>query len=121
LKVRSGYTLPVFATAAAIAALRWLRRGPHTIAAVDLDLVEPAETVTIPIAQVSGLTVDSALAIAHSDPGDNLDLTRDTPIWAFVERNPANQSEAIVIQGGETKRQFMLMLSGFCTQTYRES
>jgi cobalt-precorrin-5B (C1)-methyltransferase len=101
LKVRSGYTLPVFATAAAIAALRWLRQGPHTIAAVDLDLVEPAETVTIPIAQVSGLTVDSALAIAHSDPGDNLDLTRDTPIWAFVERNPANQSEAIEIQGGE--------------------
>lgn len=100
-KLRSGYTLPVFAAAAAIAALRWLRQGPQTITAIDLDLVEPPETVTIPIAQVAGLTADSALAIAHSDPGDNLDLTRDTPIWALVERRFTDQPEAIVIQGGE--------------------
>lgn len=100
-KLRSGYTLPVFATAAAIAALRWLQQSPQAIDAVDLDLIEPTEIVTIPIAQVAGLTADSALAIAHSDPGDNLDLTRDTPIWALVERRSTDQSEAIVIQGGE--------------------
>ncbi|HEY9859497.1 MAG TPA: cobalt-precorrin-5B (C(1))-methyltransferase CbiD, partial [Candidatus Obscuribacterales bacterium] len=100
-ELRAGYTLPVFAAAAAIAALRWLHQGPQSIPSVDLDLVEPAETVTIPIAQVAGLTASSALAIAHSDPGDNLDLTRDTPIWALVEWGEPNQQEAIVIQGGE--------------------
>ncbi|MBD1861921.1 MULTISPECIES: cobalt-precorrin-5B (C(1))-methyltransferase CbiD [Trichocoleus] len=100
-ELRAGYTLPVFAAAAAIAALRWLRQGPQSISSVDLDLVEPAETVTIPIAQVAGLTSNSALAIAHSDPGDNLDLTRDTPIWALVEWGAVDQPEVVVIQGGE--------------------
>jgi cobalt-precorrin-5B (C1)-methyltransferase len=42
-----------------------------------------------------------ALAITLSDPGDNLDLTRDTPIWALVQWGASEQLEPIVIQGGE--------------------
>jgi cobalt-precorrin-5B (C1)-methyltransferase len=50
-----------------------------------VDLIEPPETVEIAIEQVACLGTHSALAITRSDPGDNLDLTRDTPIWALVE------------------------------------
>jgi len=97
---RSGYTLPVFACAAAIAALRWLRQR-QTLTSVSLDLIEPAQTVDIPIEQVSGLKAGAALAISRSDPGDNLDLTRNTPIWALVEEGTAEQPESIVLLGGE--------------------
>ncbi|MBD1837542.1 cobalt-precorrin-5B (C(1))-methyltransferase [Coleofasciculus sp. FACHB-64] len=82
---RSGYTLPVFACAAAVAALRWLQQGASPLDAVPVDLIEPAETVLIPIEQVAGIGEGMALAIARSDPGDNLDLTRNTPVWALVE------------------------------------
>lgn len=98
---RSGYTLPVFACAAAIAALRWLRHGSQAISTVEIDLVDPPETISIPIEQVAGISPSSALAIARSDPGDNLDLTRDTPIWAFVTWGSAEQTEPIVLKGGE--------------------
>jgi cobalt-precorrin-5B (C1)-methyltransferase len=97
--MKSGYTLPVFACAAAIAALKWLRQ-PQPISTVELDLIEPAEIVSIPIEQVAGLQQNTALAIARSDPGDNLDLTRNTPIWAMVERLD-RQEDQILIQGGE--------------------
>ena len=100
LPPRAGYTLPVFACAAAIAALRWLKQ-PQSIATVAVDLLEPAETVTIPIEQVAGFKPGAALAITRSDPGDNLDLTRYTPLWAMVEWGSADQTEAIVLQGGE--------------------
>lgn len=105
LKPRSGYTLPVFACAAAVAALRWLRH-PQTLDAVSIDLIEPAETVEIPIEQVAGIGDGMALAITRSDPGDNLDLTRNTPIWALVEwvkevRSREIEPEAIAIKGGE--------------------
>ncbi len=101
---RSGYTLPVFACAAAIAALRTLLDSqPPT--QVEVDLIEPAETVAIAIDQAAPLSATSALAICRSDPGDNLDLTRDTPVWAKVELDPVGQTEAmtipITIQGGE--------------------
>ena len=79
---RSGYTLPVFACAAAVAALHWLRhRQPLKV--VSVDLIEPAQIAEIPIEQVAGLSENMALAITRSDPGDNLDLTRNTPIWAI--------------------------------------
>lgn len=97
---RAGYTLPVFACAAAIAALRWLRQ-PQTIATVEVDLLDSAETVTIAIEQVAGLQAGVALAMTRSDPGDNLDLTRHTPLWALVEGGEASQLEPIVLQGGE--------------------
>ncbi len=95
--MKSGYTLPVFACASAIAALQHLRHQ-STIDHVELDLINPAETVNISIEQVARLTSNSALAITRSDPGDNLDLTRDTPIWAMVE---LSQGEGITIIGGE--------------------
>jgi cobalt-precorrin-5B (C1)-methyltransferase len=42
-----------------------------------------------------------ALGITHSDPGDNLDLTRDTPVWAVVEWADPSQVESIALVGGE--------------------
>ncbi|QLE42164.1 cobalt-precorrin-5B (C(1))-methyltransferase [Nostoc sp. C052] len=96
---RSGYTLPVFACAAAVAALHWLHdRKPLTLASVDL--IEPAQIAEIPIEQVAGLSENTALAIARSDPGDNLDLTKDTPIWALVEWREQGD-DAVIIKGGE--------------------
>jgi len=74
----------VFACAAAVAALHWLRHR-QPIQSVPVDLIEPAETIEIPVEQTAGLKEAMALAITRSDPGDNLDLTRSTPIWALVE------------------------------------
>ncbi|WP_427158247.1 cobalt-precorrin-5B (C(1))-methyltransferase CbiD [Aliinostoc sp. HNIBRCY26] len=96
---RSGYTLPVFACAAAVAALRWLReRQPLVVVAVDL--ITPAQIAEIPIEQVTGLSEQMALAITRSDPGDNLDLTKDTPVWALVEWGGVGD-EQVTIRGGE--------------------
>jgi cobalt-precorrin-5B (C1)-methyltransferase len=95
---RSGYTLPVFAVAAAKAALLHVLEKSSAPLSVELDLLP--ETAEIPIAQVATLDAQSALAITLSDPGDNLDLTRHTPIWAWVKVS-ARQSEALVLRGGE--------------------
>ncbi len=96
---RSGYTLPVFAIAAAVAALHWLRdRQPLSIASVYL--IEPDQIAEISIEQVAGLSENAALAITRSDPGDNLDLTKDTPIWALVEWREQGD-DAVLIKGGE--------------------
>ncbi len=97
---RSGYTLPVFACAAALAALHWLRHR-QPLDAVPVDLIEPPETVQIPIEQVAGIQQNMALAITRSQPGDNLDLTRNTPIWALVEWGKSEQSEQVYLLGGE--------------------
>ncbi|NJN39285.1 MAG: cobalt-precorrin-5B (C(1))-methyltransferase [Acaryochloridaceae cyanobacterium CSU_3_4] len=99
-EARSGYTLPVFACAAAIAALRWLYDSTPQ-AQVSLDLIQPDRQVEIPIEQVSGLGSGQALAITRSDPGDNLDLTRYTPLWALVEWATPDQAAPIVLVGGE--------------------
>jgi len=99
---RSGYTLPVFACASAIAALRWLQEDLRQLSSVSLDLVNPAERVEIPIEQVARLGARSALGITRSDPGDNVDMTRNTPIWAVVELAPRiGEEEPLQIQGGE--------------------
>ncbi len=97
---RSGYTLPVFACAAAIAALRRLQTS-QSISAVPVHLLEPDETVEIAIEQVTHLRQKQTLAITRSDPGDNLDLTRYTPIWALVEWGTVDQQEPIVLVAGE--------------------
>ncbi|HCF28390.1 MAG TPA: cobalt-precorrin-5B (C(1))-methyltransferase [Cyanobacteria bacterium UBA11049] len=103
---RSGYTLPVFACAAAVAALQELRQQ-QTLPFVTIDLIEPATTVEIAIEQTARLEAGSALAIAKSDPGDNLDLTRDTPVWALVELTPqgagglGSEESVVIIKGGE--------------------
>jgi len=109
----SGYTLPVFACAAALAALRCLREGIQSLESVSVNLLEPQITAEIPIEQASVLKTGTALGVTRSDPGDNLDLTRNTPVWAMVElgrgcdgesgREGENggESEQIVILGGE--------------------
>lgn len=106
IQPRSGYTLPVFACAAALAALRCLHNSTTgkvqeitSIPPVLVDLIVPAKTAEIPIEQVALLKPGIALAVTRSDPGDNLDLTRNTPIWAMVEI--ATGAEEIVILGGE--------------------
>ncbi|MGK7888903.1 MAG: cobalt-precorrin-5B (C(1))-methyltransferase CbiD [Leptolyngbyaceae cyanobacterium] len=103
---RSGYTLPVFAVAAAKAALQYLLSSetftnPSAEATpVTLDLT-PGEA-TIPIQQVAKLDSTTALAITISDPGDNLDMTRNTPIWAWVQigdRDP--DTDPITLEAGD--------------------
>jgi cobalt-precorrin-5B (C1)-methyltransferase len=115
---RSGYTLPVFAVAAAKAAIVHLFDDQANVSGVTLDLLSadglptnglptdglPAEAspnqATIPIQQVARLDAQTALAITLSDPGDNLDLTRDMPIWAKVTMGP-RQDSALKLVGGE--------------------
>ncbi|AFY94541.1 cobalt-precorrin-5B (C(1))-methyltransferase CbiD [Chamaesiphon minutus] len=100
--MRSGYTLPVFATASAIAALQCLQQSsPTNKPVVTIDLITPPQRVEISIAQVALIQSGMALGITHSDPGDNLDLTRDTPVWAVVEWADPSQVETIALVGGE--------------------
>ena len=99
-EARSGYTLPVFACAGAIAALHQLQNNlPKST--ITLDLIKPAKTADIPIEQSAILPDASALAITRSDPGDNLDMTRNTPIWSVVSWAPDHQTEQILLDGGE--------------------
>ncbi|MGG6238932.1 cobalt-precorrin-5B (C(1))-methyltransferase CbiD [Nodosilinea sp. AN01ver1] len=98
---RSGYTLPVFACAGAVAALRCLLDSGDRSATIILDLLNPPQPADIPIAQLAPLPDGSVLAITHSDPGDNLDLTRHTPIWSLVAWGQSDQPEPIQIEGGE--------------------
>ncbi len=97
---RSGYTLPVFACAAAKAALQYLRQ-PQGITAVSVDLGSPPQTVVIPIEQLAPLPGGAVLGVTRSDPGDNLDLTRYTPVWALVAWGDPGQEEPLVLEGGE--------------------
>jgi cobalt-precorrin-5B (C1)-methyltransferase len=98
---RAGYTLPVFACAAAIAALGRLRNSSLPISSVSISLLNPPEDVEIPVEQAARLDQFSALAMTRSDPGDNLDLTRNTPIWAWVTWGDKAQSNPIELYGGE--------------------
>ena len=100
--MRSGYTLPVFATASAIAALQCLQQSTneHKLV-VTVDLITPPQQVEISIEQVALVQAGMALGITLSDPGDNLDLTRNTPIWAVVEWADPTQVEKIALLGGE--------------------
>ncbi len=106
---RSGYTLPVFAVAAAKAALLHLQTPQisqisqtpiQSSSIVTLDLLDDSGTADIPIQQVAQLQPDVALGITVSDPGDNLDLTRNTPIWARVELQ-ARGDQVLVLEAGE--------------------
>lgn len=96
----SGYTLPVFACASAIAALHHLHQNSvgDTVA---VDLVKPDRIVDIEIEQVATIDEYTAIAITRSDPGDHLDITRNTPIWAKVSFNDDKSADTITIEGGE--------------------
>ncbi len=96
---RSGYTLPVFATASAVAALQYLQND-YQENAVNINLINPQKIVTISIEQVAKIGKNEALAVTKSDPGDNLDLTRNTPIWAIVKLTD-NSEKKVIIEGGE--------------------
>ncbi|MEL6494540.1 MAG: cobalt-precorrin-5B (C(1))-methyltransferase CbiD [Cyanobacteria bacterium J06623_7] len=96
----SGYTLPVFACASAIAALRHLQTAPPDNC-VTLDLIEPPEFATVEIEQVAKIDRDCAIAITRSDPGDHLDLTRNTPVWAKVSLNYDPDAPSVILEGGE--------------------
>ena len=98
---QSGYTLPVFACASAIAALQHLQSPNTEINCVSVALIHPHQTVEVPIEQVASLANGSALAISRSDPGDNVDLTRHTPVWAQVNWGTSTQEEIVTITGGE--------------------
>jgi cobalt-precorrin-5B (C1)-methyltransferase len=100
LPPRAGYTLPVFACGGAIAALHWLYTNT-ALETVTVDLINPPQPAEVEIESVCGLKPGVALAITRSDPGDNLDLTRNTPIWSMVEWAPSTQTQPIVILGGE--------------------
>ncbi len=109
-----GYTLPVFACASAIAALQYLHQDLIENS-VTVDLIKPPQQVTIPIEQVAKINSQSALAITRSDPGEHLDITRNTPIWTLVKSHKLPQfpnspipqfphtrySSRIEIRGGE--------------------
>ncbi len=95
---RTGYTLPVFAVASAKAALLHLQEKLESSREVALDLLPG--NANISIQQVARLDDTSALAITISDPGDNLDLTRNTPIWAWVKLID-RQSQALILEAGE--------------------
>ena len=98
----SGYTLPVFACAAAIAAWHHLQ-GDLTTSSVKVNLIKPAEIVDLEIEQVAKITANTALAITRSAPGNHLDLTRHTPVWALVESqfHLTPEQEQIEVKGGE--------------------
>ncbi len=97
-----GYTLPVFATAAAVAAVNCLQNNlpPES---VSINLINPPESVSIPIEQVAKISDTKALAITRSNPGENLDITKNTPIWALVEIKTITtpNDQKITILGGE--------------------
>jgi cobalt-precorrin-5B (C1)-methyltransferase len=101
--MRSGYTLPVFATASAIAALQCLQEinTNENKSIVTVDLITPPQQVEISIEQSALINSKMSLGITLSDPGDNLDLTRDTPVWAVVEWADPAQVETIALVGGE--------------------
>jgi cobalt-precorrin-5B (C1)-methyltransferase len=107
----------VFACAGAIAALKRLQ-SDAAISAVSVDLIEPKQVAEIPVEYVAQFSPQMAMAVTRSDPGDNLDLTRDTPFWVLVEslsstgplpedstdiilRPDAIADSVIVLQGGE--------------------
>lgn len=102
----TGYTLPVFAVASAKAAFLHLLNPLESISEVCLDLLGDTpngtlrDRATIPVQQVAKIDPNSALAITISDPGDNLDLTRNTPIWAYVKLQE-RQSEPLILEAGE--------------------
>ncbi len=80
---RSGYTLPVWVAAAAVAALLPLR-GQPAAAEVNLQLQpdDPAAPLQpVPVEAAARLSAKRALGMARCDPGDGLDLTRGLPVW----------------------------------------
>ncbi|MBW0173025.1 MAG: cobalt-precorrin-5B (C(1))-methyltransferase CbiD [Vulcanococcus sp.] len=86
----SGYTLPVWVAAAAVAAVRLLRGDGPAPAAVPLCLQPdqagsqlPQELIDVEAAAL--LAPDRALGISRCQPGDGLDLTRGLAVWVEAQ------------------------------------
>lgn len=95
--MKSGYTLPVFAIAAAKAAIFAILKKNSS--SIELDLLESGSGA-VEIAQSAIIDENTALAIAISDPGDNLDLTAGTPVWAWVKLESLG-TERLILEAGE--------------------
>ena len=95
--MQSGYTLPVFAIAAAKAAILAILNQKSS--SVELDLLASG-LGTVEISQSAVIDENTAIAIVISDPGDNLDLTAGTPVWAWVKLEPLG-TERIILEAGE--------------------
>ena len=95
-----GYTLPVFACGAAIAACQCLQERSLG-SSVRVNLIEPAKVVDIDIERVVKIDSHRAIAIAISDSGAHLDLTHNTPVWALVELQQSLSGDRVEIRGGE--------------------
>ena len=84
-----GYTLPVWLTAAARAALISLRGEPwtpHQLLWLDPEAISVgAEPRPVPVEATAPLADGWVLATVRCDPGpDVLDLTRDLPLWVLL-------------------------------------
>ncbi|MXW41327.1 MAG: cobalt-precorrin-5B (C(1))-methyltransferase [Synechococcus sp. SB0668_bin_15] len=86
-EIVKGYSLPVWVTAVAMAALRCLRGEPF-VSPVSVQLPQESGPHGLPVQQAAPLGADTALAMGRCQPGDHLDLTRDLPIWVLAERLP---------------------------------
>ncbi|OIP75022.1 MAG: cobalt-precorrin-5B (C(1))-methyltransferase [Oscillatoriales cyanobacterium CG2_30_44_21] len=95
--MESGYTLPVFAIAAAKAAILAILK--QNAASIELNLLDSGLGI-IEISQSAIIDENTAIAIAISNPGDNLDLTAGTPVWAWVKLEPLD-TEPIILEAGE--------------------
>jgi cobalt-precorrin-5B (C1)-methyltransferase len=84
-----------------VAALRFLVDEGDRPKSVTVNLINPAQTAEIAIDQLAPLPDGSVLAITYSDPGDNLDLTRHTPLWSIVTWGETSQASPIHLEGGE--------------------
>jgi cobalt-precorrin-5B (C1)-methyltransferase len=106
----TGYTLPVWVAAAAKAALLALRGEPFeaeqqlVLAAGEAipGAISGAGPVAIPVVAASPLGAGRALAVAHCEPGEGLDLTRGLVVWVEVSWwSPCSEEVWLQIDAGE--------------------
>ena len=86
----TGYSLPVWVTAVAMAALHCLRGEPFA-SPVSVQLPQESTPHLLPVQQAAPLGANAALAMGRCQPGDHLDLTRNLPIWVVAERVPPHR------------------------------
>lgn len=96
----TGYSLPVWVTAVALAALRCLRGQPFN-AEVPVALPNRREPELLPVQQAAQLGDGIVLAVGRCQPGDHPDLTRNLPIWVQAQWGAADQAPAVVLRPGE--------------------
>ncbi|MEY3735590.1 MAG: hypothetical protein RLZZ624_649 [Cyanobacteriota bacterium] len=99
-----GYTLPVWVTAAARAAVLALQ-GESFVAEQPL-LLDPAaaplERLPVPVVAAAPLGNGRALAVARCDPGPGLDLTRGLVVWVEASWcEPEPEQSWLQLQAGE--------------------